>query len=41
MPLFLIGLAVYSGIGLVVRNQRFPREPVYMAGIWPVAFFLK
>ena len=33
----LIGLAVYEGIGLVVRAKYFPREPVYMASVWPVA----
>jgi hypothetical protein len=37
IPVF-VGLAIYSGIGLVVRHYRFPKEPVYVAAVWPVVF---
>lgn len=36
----LIGSALYSGIGLVVRHYYYPREPAYMAAVWPIGFFM-
>lgn len=42
MPLLIVvgAVAVYSGIGLVIRAKRFPREPVSTAAIWPLALII-
>ena len=39
MP-FLAIAAGYAVIGLFARSKYYPREPVYMAGAWPIIFFM-